>query len=91
MDNVPQNPHMDKPNIQVDSVVYDYMKYPNNKSVKLGKRSKLGKSHMVDKRVSFKHVVEIISFNDNWKMQMSESQLSSEEDQGKRSMLQRNY
>ncbi|XP_068147202.1 uncharacterized protein [Drosophila tropicalis] len=73
MDNVPQNPDMDKPNIQ------------------LGKRSKLGKSHVVGKRVSFKHIVEIISFNDNWKMQMSESQLSSEEDQGKRSMSQRNY
>ncbi|EDX07334.1 uncharacterized protein LOC6734746 [Drosophila simulans] len=65
---------------------YDYMKYPSNKE-----KAKLLKCVKPLKSVTFKAVVELVTFSENWKMKMSESRLRSEDEQLKNSQKYRNY
>jgi len=58
------------------SVEYDYMKYPSNKE-----KAKLLKGVKSLKSVTFKTVVELVTYSENWKMKMSESRLRSEDEQ----------
>ncbi|KAH8232853.1 hypothetical protein KR026_001040 [Drosophila bipectinata] len=59
----------------IEAIEYDYMKYPNQKKKSLEKRIKPKKS------VSFKMMVELVTYTDNWKMKMIESKLRTEEEQ----------
>jgi len=54
----------------------DYMKYPSNKA-----KGKMVKSMKPRKTVTFKMMVELVTFTDNWKMKMIESKLRTEEEQ----------
>ncbi|XP_017044824.1 uncharacterized protein LOC108090585 [Drosophila ficusphila] len=67
-------------------IVYDYMKYPSYKA-----KNKLAKFGKARKRVSFKTMVELVTFTDNWKMKTSESKLRTEEEQVKCSLKRRNF
>ncbi|EDV37709.1 uncharacterized protein Dana_GF13585 [Drosophila ananassae] len=69
----------------VESIEYDYMKYPNQKKKSLEKRLK------PQKNVSFKMMVELVTYTDNWKMKMIESRLRTEEEQLKNSLKRRNF
>ncbi|KAH8269559.1 hypothetical protein KR018_009114, partial [Drosophila ironensis] len=62
----------DKPD---ETVEYDYMKYPNQKKNKLQKKIK------PQKNVTFKMMVELVTYTDNWKMKMIECKLRTEEEQ----------
>ncbi|XP_017078896.1 uncharacterized protein LOC108112997 [Drosophila eugracilis] len=68
-------------------IVYDYMKYPSKK----GKPGKLIKSLKPQKTVTFKMMVELVTFTENWKVKMCESKLRSEEEQAKNSLKRCNY
>ncbi|EDW91951.1 uncharacterized protein LOC6531436 [Drosophila yakuba] len=68
------------------SVVYDYMNYPSNKA-----KGKLSKGVKPLKSVTFKTVVELVTYSENWKMKKSESRLRTEEEQLKHSLKRRNY
>ncbi|KAH8348396.1 hypothetical protein KR084_007099 [Drosophila pseudotakahashii] len=57
-------------------IVYDYMKYPSTKA-----KGKLMKSVKPRKTVTFKMMVELVTYTDNWKMKMCESKLRTEEEQ----------
>ncbi|EDW61404.1 uncharacterized protein [Drosophila virilis] len=59
-----------------EPIVYDYMKYPSKKKGKT-----LHPHPKVKKSVSFKRVVELVTFTDDWKMQTSESNLRTEDQQ----------
>ncbi|XP_016969930.1 uncharacterized protein LOC108037800 [Drosophila rhopaloa] len=72
--------------VEDQPVVYDYMKYPSNKE-----KGKLFKSVKPRKNVSFKVMVELVTYTDNWKMKMSESKLRTEEEQLKCSLKRRNF
>ncbi|KAH8370162.1 hypothetical protein KR093_002423, partial [Drosophila rubida] len=61
--------------IDLTEPIYDYMKYGNKKKSKALPQLK-GK-----KRVSFKRIVEQVTFTDDWKMLTSESHLRTEEEQ----------
>ncbi|KAI8038806.1 uncharacterized protein LOC128254809 [Drosophila gunungcola] len=65
------------------AIVYDYMKYPSKKA-----KGKLFKKPR--KTVSFKTMVELVTYTDNWKMRMSESKLRTEEEQLKYNLKRRN-
>ncbi|XP_043066598.2 uncharacterized protein [Drosophila bipectinata] len=69
----------------IEAIDYDYMKYPNQKKKSLEKRIKPKKS------VSFKMMVELVTYTDNWKMKMIESKLRTEEEQLKSSLKRRNF
>ncbi|XP_062130722.1 uncharacterized protein LOC133841898 [Drosophila sulfurigaster albostrigata] len=71
--------------IDMNEPIYDYMKY-NNK-----KKSKAASMLKNTKRVSFKRIVEQVTFTDDWKMLTSESNLRTEEEQRKSSNLRRNF
>ncbi|KAH8410945.1 hypothetical protein KR222_000332, partial [Zaprionus bogoriensis] len=60
-----------------EAIVYDYMKYPSKKS-KTGHQVHNIKSK---KSVSFKRIVEFVSFTEDWKMLTSQSNLRSEDEQ----------
>jgi len=62
--------------VEGQPVVYDYMKYPSNKA-----KGKQIKSVKPRKTVTFKMMVELVTFTDNWKMKMIESKLRTEEEQ----------
>ncbi|XP_064544313.1 uncharacterized protein LOC135432519 [Drosophila montana] len=68
-----------------EPIVYDYMKYPSKKKGKA-----LHAHAKVKKSVSFKRVVELVTFTDDWKMQTSESNLRTE-DQQLGNNLRRNF
>ncbi|KAH8285338.1 hypothetical protein KR054_007791 [Drosophila jambulina] len=59
------------------AIVYDYMNYPTNKK----KNAKLSKFAKVKKNVSFKTMVELVTYTENWKMKMIEGKLRTEEEQ----------
>lgn len=63
-----------------EPIVYDYMKYPNRKKSKTGNQYQ-HKVLKAKKSVSFKRIVELVSFTDDWKMKTSESNLRTEEEQ----------
>lgn len=63
-----------------EPIVYDYMKYPNRKKSKTGNQYQ-HKVLKAKKSVSFKRIVELVSFTDDWKMKTSQSNLRSEEEQ----------
>ncbi|XP_017115327.1 uncharacterized protein LOC108137897 [Drosophila elegans] len=65
------------------AIVYDYMMYPSKKA-----KGKLFKKPQ--KNVSFKTMVELVTYTDNWKMRMSESKLRTEEEQLKYNLKRRN-
>ncbi|XP_017014781.2 uncharacterized protein [Drosophila takahashii] len=67
-------------------IVYDYMKYSSTKA-----KGKLIKSAKPRKTVTFKMMVELVTYTDNWKMKMCESKLRSEEEQLKFSLKRRNF
>ncbi|KAL7736802.1 hypothetical protein ACLKA6_015643 [Drosophila palustris] len=75
--------------IDMKEPIYDYMKYANSKK----KKAKTGSGQILNntKRVSFKRIVEQVTFTDDWKMLMSESNLRTEEEQRKSSNLRRNF
>ncbi|XP_001975382.3 uncharacterized protein LOC6548660 [Drosophila erecta] len=68
------------------SVVYDYMNYPSSKA-----KGKLLKRVKPLKNVTFKTVVELVTYTENWKMKMCESKLRTEEEQVKHSLKRRNF
>ncbi|XP_016967799.1 uncharacterized protein LOC108036299 [Drosophila biarmipes] len=72
--------------VEGQPIVYDYMKYPSSKA-----KGKLTKSAKPRKTVTFKVMVELVTFTDNWKMQMIESKLRTEEEQLKCSLKRRNF
>ncbi|KAH8261492.1 hypothetical protein KR044_010092 [Drosophila immigrans] len=61
--------------IDVTEPIYDYMKYDNKK------KSKTGAMLKHKKRVSFRRIVEQVTFTEDWKMLTSESNLRTEEEQ----------
>ncbi|KAH8401303.1 hypothetical protein KR009_004450 [Drosophila setifemur] len=71
---------------QDQAIEYDYLKYPNQK-----KKNKLEKKIKSQKNVTFKMMVELVTYTDNWKMKMSESKLRTEEEQRKSSIKRRNF
>lgn len=63
-----------------EPIVYDYMKYPKKKKNKMA--TSLAQGGMKTKKcVSFKRIVELVSFTDDWKIKTSQSNLRSEEEQ----------
>ncbi|XP_034476951.1 uncharacterized protein LOC117783602 [Drosophila innubila] len=77
--------------IDMKEPIYDYMKYVNNNNNNKKKKGKTGPTLNNTKRVSFKRIVEQVTFTDDWKMLMSESNLRTEEEQRKSSNLRRNF
>ncbi|KAH8253896.1 hypothetical protein KR032_007518 [Drosophila birchii] len=63
--------HSDQP------IVYDYMKYPVNKK----KNAKPSKGAKIQKTVSFKTVVELVTYTENWKIKVIHGKLRTEEEQ----------
>lgn len=63
-----------------EPIVYDYMKYPKKKKNKMETPQAQG-SMKNKKCVSFKRIVELVSFTDDWKIKTSQSNLRSEEEQ----------
>ncbi|XP_020803077.1 uncharacterized protein LOC110179810 [Drosophila serrata] len=68
-------------------IVYDYMKYPANKK----KNAKQSKCPKIQKTVTFKTMVELVTYTDNWKMKMIHGKLRTEEEQRKSSLKRRNF
>lgn len=63
-----------------EPIVYDYMKYPKKKKNKMATSQAQG-GMKSKKCVSFKRIVELVSFTDDWKIKTSQSNLRSEEEQ----------
>ncbi|KAH8234231.1 hypothetical protein KR038_004038 [Drosophila bunnanda] len=79
-DPVPTESLDNKIDIDMESdqpIVYDYMKYPSNKK----KNTKPRKSAKIRKTVTFKAMVELVTYTDNWKMKMIQGKLRTEEEQ----------
>ncbi|XP_030080977.1 uncharacterized protein LOC111600725 [Drosophila hydei] len=74
-----ESPTTSQTELKEQPVVYDYMKYPKKKGRVLHNhnhnRLKMKKS------VSFKCVVDLVTFTDDWKMQTSQSSLRTEDQQ----------
>ncbi|EDW02669.1 uncharacterized protein LOC6559477 [Drosophila grimshawi] len=70
-----------------EPIVYDYMKY--------AKKNKKGKGvygkAKVTKSVSFKQIVELVTFTEDWKMLKSQSHLRTDEEQRKCTISRRNF
>ncbi|XP_017958966.1 uncharacterized protein LOC108653163 [Drosophila navojoa] len=87
----PESPTTSQTEIKEQPVVYDYMKYPNKKKGRVLHNHHHNRLKM-RKNVSFKCIVELVTYTDDWKMQTTQSKLRTEDQQRERSKnLRRNF
>lgn len=80
LDDKAESPTTSRTEFTDEPVVYDYMKYPNKKKGRVLHNHHHNRLKM-RKNVSFKCVVELVTFTDDWKMQMTQSNLRTEDQQ----------